>query len=214
MDAATTRNDAIKGVAPSDSPRERMLVAAAELISERGLSNTRIADVANRVGTSPALVVYYFATKDNLLGEALRHAERDFYRTLDELLQKTGELPQLLEAVVDLAFPNEARGETGGTWGLRLELWSAAFRDTRVATDRQAIDDQWRGLIKRIVSNGREAVQFAPEEFAERLDRFAVGWAALLDGLSVQLALKDSALEWGAAREIALDYAHRELGLA
>ncbi|MFN8189852.1 MAG: helix-turn-helix domain-containing protein [Nocardioidaceae bacterium] len=37
----------------------QMLIAAAELIAERGLARTRIADVAERVGASPALVVYY-----------------------------------------------------------------------------------------------------------------------------------------------------------
>ena len=52
-----------------------MLVAAAELIAERGFSETRIADVAERVGASPALVIYYFGTKDSLLTEALRYSE-------------------------------------------------------------------------------------------------------------------------------------------
>ena len=56
-----------------------MLHAAAELIGERGFSDTRIADVAKRAGASPALVIYYFGTKDSLLVDALRFSEEPFY---------------------------------------------------------------------------------------------------------------------------------------
>ena len=56
-----------------------MLAAAAQLIAERGFSETRIADVADRVGASPALVIYYFGTKDSLLTAALRWSESAFY---------------------------------------------------------------------------------------------------------------------------------------
>ena len=47
--------------------REQMLRAALEVIVERGYADTRIADVAERTGTSPALVIYYFKTRDQLL---------------------------------------------------------------------------------------------------------------------------------------------------
>ena len=49
-----------------------MLRAALDVIAERGFPDTRIADVAERVGVSPALVIYYFKTKDHLLTEAMR----------------------------------------------------------------------------------------------------------------------------------------------
>ena len=67
------------GDAVADVRRDQMLAAAAQLIAERGFSETRIADVAERVGASPALVIYYFGTKDSLLTEALRWSERAFY---------------------------------------------------------------------------------------------------------------------------------------
>ena len=41
------------GAEPVDSRRVQMLEAAAQLIAERGLARTRIADVAERVGASP-----------------------------------------------------------------------------------------------------------------------------------------------------------------
>src|SRR5215472_15870391 len=54
----------------ADHRREHMLRAALEVIAERGYADTRIADVAERTGISPALVIYYFKTKDQLLTEA------------------------------------------------------------------------------------------------------------------------------------------------
>src|ERR1700685_2373401 len=63
----------------ADQRREQMLRAAIEVIEERGFPETRIADVAARAGTSPALVIYYFKTKDQLLTEALRHYEDRWY---------------------------------------------------------------------------------------------------------------------------------------
>ena len=59
--------------------REQMIRAALEVIQERGFPDTRIADVAQRAGVSPALVIYYFGTKDSLLTEAMRYSEDAFY---------------------------------------------------------------------------------------------------------------------------------------
>ena len=56
-----------------------MLRAALEVLAERGFPDTRIADVAARAAVSPALVIYYFKTKDNLLGEAIGYAEDIWY---------------------------------------------------------------------------------------------------------------------------------------
>ena len=63
----------------ADQRREQMLRAALEVITERGYPDTRVTDVAERAGTSPALVIYYFKTRDQLLTEALRYSEDAWY---------------------------------------------------------------------------------------------------------------------------------------
>ena len=63
----------------ADQRREQMLRAALEVIADRGYADTRIADVAERTGISPALVIYYFKTKDQLLTEAIRYSEDAWY---------------------------------------------------------------------------------------------------------------------------------------
>src|SRR5215469_986271 len=59
--------------------REQLLRSALEVIVARGYADTRIADVAEHAGTSPALVIYYFKTRDQLLTEALRYSEDAWY---------------------------------------------------------------------------------------------------------------------------------------
>src|SRR4051795_9122490 len=88
--------------AVADVRRDQMLAAASTLIAERGFSETRIADVAKRVGASPALVIYYFGTKDTLLTEALRYSENKFYVTVDQMLEVTPGVRERLEALVRL----------------------------------------------------------------------------------------------------------------
>src|SRR5580658_9156117 len=63
----------------ADQRREQMLQAALDVIVERGYPDTRITDVAERAGASPALVIYYFKTRDQLLTEALRYSEDAWY---------------------------------------------------------------------------------------------------------------------------------------
>ena len=53
--------------------------AAVHVIGERGYCDTRIADIAARAGTSSALVIYYFESKDRLLAEALSYSEEQFF---------------------------------------------------------------------------------------------------------------------------------------
>src|SRR5919201_2307412 len=67
--------------------RPEILGAAAEVIRERGLQNTRIADVAERVGTSAPAVLYYFESKSELLSEALVAAEEGFYAEFEAQLE-------------------------------------------------------------------------------------------------------------------------------
>src|ERR1700747_3923209 len=67
------------GPRDAEQRREQMLRAALEVITERGYADTRISDVAERTGTSPALVIYYFKTRDQLLTEAIRYSEDSWY---------------------------------------------------------------------------------------------------------------------------------------
>ena len=132
-----------------------MLVAAAHLIAERGFSDTRIADVADRVGASPALVIYYFGTKDSLLTEALRWSEKLVLRRGRGDAPGDPDAADRIENLVDALLPGSK--DVPDDWGLWFDLWAQAFRHPEVKKDRAALDQQWRDLITRVVQAGVDA---------------------------------------------------------
>ena len=192
-----------------DQRRDQMLVAAAELIAERGFSETRIADVARRVGASPALVIYYFGTKDTLLTEALRYSEDRFYVACNKMLASTPAVRDRLEKLVRLTCVPDGDEEIPGAWGLWFDLWAQAFRHPLVAKDRLALEKRWRSTIEGVVTDGIASGEIDKVDAED----FAITWAVLLDGLSIQVALKDPIVDPDRAFAIAMTFAQQGLGL-
>jgi AcrR family transcriptional regulator len=197
------------GEAVADVRRDQMLAAAATLIAERGFGDTRIADVAARVGASPALVIYYFGTKDSLLTEALRWSESSFYAATEEMLRSTAKLRDRLEILVEWTFVSDKQTALTGDWGLWFDLWAQAFRHPEVKKDRADLDAQWRDLLSRVVQAGIDSGEIGKVD----VETFSIMWGSLLDGLVVQVALDDPVVDVDRARKIALRVAYKELGL-
>src|SRR3954454_8443162 len=189
--------------------RQQMLHAAAALIAAQGYGETRIADVARRAKVSPGLVVYYFGSKDKLLVEALRYSDEMFYTTGEALIWQQPTLAKRLQTLVELTFQHETAAELPG-WGLWLDLWAQAYRHPEVAAGRIELDARWRRLIADVVRDGRRSGEVAKVDE----ERFAVMFAALLDGLAIQVALKDPDIDPSAATALATDFAQTALGLS
>jgi len=192
----------------ADQRREQMLRAALEVIQERGYADARIADVAERAGTSPALVIYYFKTKDQLLTEAIRFSEDTWY---EAGMRRMAEIPTAagrLEEIVAMSCLPEADAEPESSWVIWLDLWSQAARHPEVASVRQKFDERWRELICSLVTEGQESGEFGPVNPVD----FAVLLSALLDGLAVQIALADPAVDVTRAFELSMTFAAGQLG--
>lgn len=188
--------------------REQMLAAAATLIAERGFDDTRIADVAERVDASPALVVYYFGSKDKLLTEALRYSEEGFYTAAEQMLASNTDVVSRLRTLVAWTCLPEQAEQSPGTWGLWFDLWAQAFRHPEVKKDRVELDQSWRQLIARVVREGVAAGEIE----ALDVEEFAIAYAALLDGLSIQTALQDPDVSSDVAYRVAMRFAAASLG--
>src|SRR5580698_155153 len=128
----------------TEERREQILQAALEVIVERGYADTRIADVAERAGTSPALVIYYFKTRDQLLTEAIRYSEDSWYaeylRRMEEIPSAAGRLGELIAMTCLPGTDPEPRSY----WLLWLDLWAFSPRNPGVAAVRQKSDERWR----------------------------------------------------------------------
>ena len=102
-------------VGTADQRREQMLLAALDVIAERGYADSRIADVAEHAGTSPALVIYYFKTKDQLLTEAIRFSEDNWYEAGTRRMAEIPTAAGKLEELVAMTYLPEADAEPGSS---------------------------------------------------------------------------------------------------
>ena len=198
------------GSGTADQRREQMLRAALEVIVERGYPDTRIQDVAERAGTSPALVIYYFKTKDQLLTEAMRFSEDTWYEDGMRRIVAIGTAAGRLEELVALCCQPEADDPDApsASWLLWVDLWAQAARNTEVASVRQKFDERWRDTIASLVTQGQEAGEFGPVDPAD----FAVTMSSLLDGFAIQIALEDPTVGPGRAFELSMRFAASQLG--
>jgi AcrR family transcriptional regulator len=195
-------------VGTADQRREQMLRAALEVIQERGYPDSRIADVAERAGTSPALVIYYFKTKDQLLTEAIRFSEDTWYEAGTARMAAIPTAAGRLEEIVAMCTLPEADAEPHTSWVLWLDLWAQAARHPEVASVRQKFDERWRHMISSLVVEGQEAGEFGPVDPVE----FATLFSAMLDGLAVQIALEDPSVDAVKAYELCMRFAASQLG--
>ena len=191
----------------NEARRIQMLRAAAELVCERGFSETRISDVAKRAGVSSALVIYYFGTRDRLLVDALRYSEESGYEAAERMLAEIPSLHERLSLLIRWTCVPEAENEIPGAWGLWFDLWSQAFRHDEVKAGRVELDARWRRMIA-------DAVESADLDTEVDAKMFALEFSALLDGLSIQVALEDPEVDSKVAYDIAMRFAERELNLA
>jgi AcrR family transcriptional regulator len=183
--------------------RPELLAAAAAVIRRRGIASARVADVAEEAGVSAPSVLYYFASKAELLKEALTYAEERYYEELHEGL---AERDSARERLALLATWGTGEGDYDAV--LWMELWALALRDPELATTRAELDRRWRSTIAEVVRYGQDRGEFGPAD----PDELALMLAALLDGLAVQIALRDEDVTPARVRKLALELAERELG--
>ncbi len=192
----------------ADQRREQMLRAALEVIAERGYPETRITDVATQAGTSAALVIYYFKTRDQLLTEAIRFSEDAWYAAGTQRMAKIPTAAGRLEEIVAMTCLPESAPELSGSWLLWLDLWAQSARNPGVAAVRQKFDERWRETIRDLVRAGQEDGEFGSVDAED----FAVTLSALLDGLAVPVALEDPEVTPARAFALTMRFAAGQLG--
>jgi AcrR family transcriptional regulator len=199
---------AIEPVEEPDARRTQILRAALDVIADRGYPDTRIADVAERIDISPALVMYYYKTKDRLLAEATRYAEDLWYEEGTKRMKAIDSAAGRLEELVRLTCLPQTGPGLADTWSVWLDLWAQALRQAEIRQVREEFDEHWRETIRQIVRDGQAAAEFAPVD----VDAFAESFSALLDGFAVQIALADPVMGVERCFDLAMRYAAGQLG--
>ena len=186
--------------------KPQIVAAAAEVLYERGLFDTRIGDIAERAGTSSPTILYYFESKDRLLEEAVAYADRTFYGRLTDGQDR---LESARDRLVDL-IEQTSLGPGGlNDYTLWMEIWVRARRDDSVRNSYISLDRRQRELIAEIVRDGQRAEEFIATADP---DDFAVVLSGLMDGLGVQVTLGQPDVTPERMLQRCLAVASRELG--
>jgi AcrR family transcriptional regulator len=74
-------------------PRPHLVAAAIAYLSERGVSDVSLRELATALGTSHRMLIYYFGSKEGLLVEVVREVERRQREALVALSKDTDGTP-------------------------------------------------------------------------------------------------------------------------
>ena len=159
--------------------RDRVLQAALDLITEAGIDQVRLAEIARRAGMSSGQVMYYFTSKEHILLETLAWRDgQDLTRTRAAVAEVTGAWPQL-ERFIGLYLP---ASPADSSWILWMEVWARAPHNRQVSQRLEELLRPWRDELAAIVERGTQEGAFpAPGP----IDDFPLRFAALLDGLAI-----------------------------
>jgi AcrR family transcriptional regulator len=182
---------------------DSLLRTACAVIAERGLANTRTADVAAAAGVSQALLFYHFETKERLLARAFAYAAEQDLARLDAALRSAAPPLDRLRRILRQYLP----AGRSSTWPLWIDGWSESMRSPELEKVSRRLDLRWKEALAQVIADGTANGAFAcddPDGAAWRI-------AALVDGLAVQVTVHRRVLsrrqlvDWvrlGAAREV------------
>jgi len=194
----------------TDVRRRQILDSAAAVIAERGIGDTRVADIAERIGVSAGLILYYFESKDALLGEALAAKDREFFENVTAEMDAATSPAERIATLIEASCPSlGADDATDDEYVLWIEVWSRARHDARLAEVRREMDLHWRTAIADLVAEGQKAGEFDTSVDA---DAFALRLAGLIDGLAIQVILRDPDVTPAVMRDLCIEAAEKELG--
>nr|WP_246497201.1 TetR/AcrR family transcriptional regulator [Sphaerisporangium rubeum] len=183
-----------------------MLDAARRVVLERGISSTRVADIAKATNVSGGLIHYHFATKDELITAMLRSTIDGEVVRLGEIVRGSGPAVERLDRVLRYYIP---RTRSDQSWILWIDAFAAGLREKVLQEILLELESAWIGAVRQVIEAGVESGEFTcddPEGAAERLD-------GMLDGLIIRYTLHPSVLSRKRLLEHARVAASREVGL-
>ncbi len=136
--------------------RETILLAALELIAERGFRQTPMSLIAKQAGASAGIIYHYFASKDELILELYRYVKANLSRAILAVDEQDAPLPQRFPAQwlsmfrYCMSHPYETafleQYESSAEW----QAYDTPFFEEQVDLLRILADAQAQGVIKNL----------------------------------------------------------------
>jgi AcrR family transcriptional regulator len=168
-----------QGVArtPDSRRREELLSAVVGYLEAQGVNNLSLAPLAEAIGTSKRMLLYYFGDRGELLAQALQAARPKVGDIFDGVASRG----QLVEASLEL-WHALTRGGQRRSVRMLLQVLSLASTDTETygAHARTAVEVMLVPITDAFISAG-----FTPEDAASRATLVVSGLRGLCQDLLV-----------------------------
>ena len=182
--------------------RDDVLAGASRVIARRGADATRFADVAAETGAAISTLQYSFGNRDDLIIAALRRTNAvDMMRVEQALAGIEDPVERMRRFVLTTVRADAEPAEARESWLVWVEYWRTAARDPDLAHEWRAVYQQWKALVRPILTDGIAAARFTA---AAGVEVAAAQTLALFDGLCVPMVLGDPSMSPQAVGELAL----------
>ena len=172
--ATTSMNDRVHKLANGmeDTPKGRLLSAAAHLFRTKGFERTTVRDLAQAVGIQSGSIFHHFKTKEEILKcvmEEVIHFNTD--RMRNALQQATSPRDKLLALIKSELI--SINGETGEAMAVLIYEWRSLSPESQryILTLREHYEKLWLGAL----NEAQEAGLIPPSVDTFILRRFLTG---------------------------------------
>jgi AcrR family transcriptional regulator len=141
-----------------NATRERILTAAAHILSRRGVAGTRLADIAAHAELRAPAVYYYFRSRDELVAEVMREGQRRVREHVQAAITSAppgSPVITLIDAAVaahleiELGLSDFASAVTRNAGQLPPEIVES------LRLESAAYHSIWRNLLERLAEAGQ-----------------------------------------------------------
>lgn len=140
--------------------RQEIASATARLISEQGLDNVTIQDIAAQCGYTQGMVLHYYKNKSELICSALDWCDRNYQMRCETATVGLSGL-RAAEARLKAALPLDEKIKS--EWSIAIQLWSRIPYETAIADyfSRRRWDLQ--AILLEDLANARTLGQVRPD---------------------------------------------------
>ncbi|MGB3416477.1 MAG: transcriptional regulator BetI [Mesorhizobium sp.] len=183
-----------------DIRRIEIIEAAHRVFLVGGFNALTTTRICKEAGMSQGILTYYFKSKDEVLFEMVRHANRHLMDEVVQRLRQASTSWERLAAIVEGIFPQaHYEPNIANAW---VSFYAATAGNERYARLQNLFYRRMRSNLASALGDTLSS----PE-----LDRFSLGFAAMVDGLWLGRGQNES-LEASEATQVLMEYAEKMLG--
>jgi AcrR family transcriptional regulator len=192
----------VRRTARGEATRARILRAAVDLMTVKGVAATTLDDVRAASGTSKSQLYHHYADKDALVQDVIEYQAEDLLTTQGDQLRRLNSI-RGLERWRDAIIQRNAL--RNGAYGCPLGSLASELSDQneRARSALAGHFETWLGLLADGLRRMRDAGKLRPEADPERL---AVGLMGALEGGYLLAQTEQDTKPMRIALDMAIDY--------